>query len=385
MPKGRYAVANSYPWPQQTPSLTGTKGVYKYGTGVQFPTIVYQSSNYFIDVVFTADVAPSPTPTVTPTSPPASPSPTPTDPPTTASPTPTDPPTTQPPAATLMGWQVTSQNVGLAPLGLSCDTLPAYTGPDKPARGALISGKLVSQSLDLSAGGVTIEKSCIKPTSVGRGLPVLTTTDNNVTFKPGADLVTIRDSEISGELLSNEMGALSTGFIGIANLQRNYVHHLGSGLALYNTGQTLDSIVENNYVTDMLGWGNPATDGNHSDAFTIRDFTDAQRSTRVATIVNNRFDCDSPNATGAFFIQAYADRIDNVTLSGNLLEGRGWLLGLEWKNAGYSNIRAIDNRFNPAPDAFGTVYEDGGPGWAEWTDNYRYDPAQPDGKGTKIG
>jgi len=384
MPKGHYAVANSYAWPKQTTSLTGTKGVYKYGSTVAYPTTVYQSSNYFIDVVFVADAAPSPTPTVTPTDPPASPTPTPTDPPTTASPTPTDPPTTQPPSTTLMGWQVTPQNVGLAPLGMTCDSLPVYTGPDKPANGAVISGQLVAKSLDLSAGGITIEKSCVRPTSVGRGMPTLTTTDYNGNLLPGADLVTIRDSEIDGSRLTAELSAWTAGFVGIANLQRNYIHHIGTGVNLMNTGTSLDALVENNYITDMTAWGDPATNGNHSDGFTIRDFTDAQRADRQVTVRNNRIDCSNGDScTGAFFIQAYSGRIDNLTLTGNLLEGVGYTLGLEWKNAGYSNVAATNNRF--VSTGWGPVYYDGGPGFSQWTDNYRYDSAATDGKGAVVG
>ena len=82
------------------------------------------------------------------------------------------------------GWTVTADTVGLAPLGLSCESLPVYTGPAKPVAGSTISGQLINNGLDLSAGGITIERSCIQPTSIGRGLPVLTTTDNNTTFRP---------------------------------------------------------------------------------------------------------------------------------------------------------------------------------------------------------
>ncbi len=53
-----------------------------------------------------------------------------------------------------------------------------------------------------------------------------------------------------------------------------------------------------------------------------------------------------PNATGAFFIQALSERIDNITIEGNLL--------------------------------------DGGEGWTTWQDNYRYDPNRADGKGAVV-
>ena len=210
----------------------------------------------------------------------------------------------------------------------------------------------------------------------------MTTTDNNDDYLPGDDLVIIRDSEITGTLLSQESAAYSTGFIGIATLQRNYVHHFGSGLALFHAGTRLNSLIENNYVTDMLGYGDPATTGNHSDAFTIRDFTDEAKSDRTATIRNNRFDCDSPNATGAFFIQAYAGRIDNVTIEGNLLEGNGYQLALEAKNSGYSNVSAINNRFSGT--GFGPVYAIGGSGFARWENNYRYSPSGADARGSVI-
>lgn len=282
----------------------------------------------------------------------------------------------------VQGWTLTAETVGLAPLGLSCDSLPVYTGPAKPLAGTTISGQLITNGLDLSAGGIMIERSCIQPTSIGRGLPVLTTTDNNVTFLPGPEPVTIRDSEIDGSRLGTEMGALSTGFIGIATVQRNYVHHLGSGIALFHSGASLDALIENNYVTDLLGWGDAATTGNHSDAFTIRDFSNVERPDRKAVIRNNRFDCDSPNPTGAFFIQAYAGRIDNVTIEGNLLEGSGYQLALEAKDSGYSNITATDNRFSGT--GFGAVYVTGGPGFASWQDNYVYAAAAPGARGTAV-
>ena len=102
MPQGRYAVQNQYSWPRQTASLTGTGGVYSYGSGVRFPTSTYQASSYFIDPVFTPDVTagPTATPTVKPTptptvssSPSASPTTSPTASPPSSSPSPATSPT----------------------------------------------------------------------------------------------------------------------------------------------------------------------------------------------------------------------------------------------------------------------------------------------------
>ncbi len=281
--------------------------------------------------------------------------------------------------APTIGWAVDATTVGLAPLGLTCDQLPAYTGsPDIPA-GTTISGKRFTGNINLYLGNITIERSCFKPTSAGRGLPIASTNNYNGDYEPAKGQVIIRDSEFDGSLLSLESAAYATGFIGIADLQRNYVHHFGSGLAPMNTGDQLDALVEHDYVTDMLGFGDGATTGNHSDSFTIRDFTDAVRPDRVAIIRSNRFDCDSANATGAFFIQAWAGRIDNVYIEGNLLEGGGYNLVLEANNSGYSNVNATNNRYKPT--GYGAVYYSGGSGWATYQDNYIYDPTQPDAKG----
>jgi hypothetical protein len=283
------------------------------------------------------------------------------------------------------GWTVNEKTVGLAPLGLVCSQLPVYTGPSPIPAGSVISGKRFTSNVSLHLGNITIEKSCFQPqlSSVGRGSPLATTTNFQVSpYPPTSTKVIIRDSEFDGSLLSTELAAFAVGFWGIADLQRNYFHHLGGGLALINTGTQLDSLVEHNYVTRMIAWGDAATTGNHIDAFTIRDFTAAQKSTRKAIVRNNRFDATAPsNVTGAFFIQPLWERIDNVFIEGNLLEGNGFNLGLEQKT-GYKNINATNNRFNPT--GYGATYTDGGEGWTTWRDNYRYDPTKSDAKGAVV-
>lgn len=281
-----------------------------------------------------------------------------------------------------VGWRVNAGNVGLAGVGLSCGSLPRYTGPTKVPAGAVISQKRVTSALDLSAGGITIQRSCIQPTSVGRGTAVLGTLDYTDSGDFPARPVVIRDNDIDGSLLGHQSAALSTGFIGIADLSSNYVHHFGSGLALVDTGTSLDARVDRNYVTDLLGWGDPATTGNHSDAFTIRDFDATKRPARRAVVVDNRFDCDSPNATGAFFIQAWSGRIDNVRIQDNLLEGDGFQLALEANSHTYSNVEAVNNRFTGT--GWGATYYTGGPGWTTWKDNYLYNPKTNDGRGDAI-
>jgi len=240
----------------------------------------------------------------------------------------------------------------------------------------------ITYPLNLKAGNITISNSCVQPTYTLRGLPIIG--DYNYDdWTPTPSTVTIRDSDFDGSLLTQFDAAWSTGFMGVADLQRNYIHGFGSGIAILAAGTQLSSTVEGNYVRGLVAWGDPATDGNHSDAFTVRGFNASANPARTLTIQGNRFDCDSTNATGALFVQTNTDNIDNTTITGNLLEGAGYQLALEAQNGHtYSNVRAINNRFSGT--SFGATYRIGGPGWAQWTDNYINDPAATDNKGSVV-
>lgn len=301
-------------------------------------------------------------------------------------------PTTTPtnsPGADLYGWQLTAANVGLASVGLTCSSLPLYTGSPKPASGTVITGRRIPGSLDLSAGNITIDRSCVQPATgtIGSGLPVITTTDNNACTSAGCAVtpatVTISNSEIDGSMLSAHDAAFATGLIGIANMMNNYIHDLGSGIGLMNTGKTLDAVIEHNYITRLKAYGDGATTGNHSDGFTIRDFDAGTKPSRTVVVRNNRFDCNSGNDTGAFFIQTYAGNINNVTVTGNLLEGSGYNLGLnqDFGNT-YTNVTASNNRFTPS--GYGAAYVQGGLGWNSWSGNYLNDPSKGNNQGAVV-
>ncbi len=280
------------------------------------------------------------------------------------------------------GWSVNENNVGLAQFGIEGESLPVYTGPYEIPAGSVITGMRFTSPVSLYQGNITIEKSIFQPTSAGRGLPIVTTTNYNGNYESAKGKVVIRDSEFDGSKLNTETAGWATAFIGVADLQRNYVHGFGSGFALMNTGRQFDSLIEGNYITRLIAFGNPATTGNHNNAFTIRDFSDAQRSDRRAIVRGNRFVADSNNTTSAFFIQANTGRIDNVSVENNLLEGRGYNIGLESNNGGYSNVNVSNNRFNPT--GFGAAYVNGGPGWNSWSNNFRYNSANPNGAGAAI-
>lgn len=279
------------------------------------------------------------------------------------------------------GWDLTSNNVGLRSKGLDCADLPEYSGPQDVPAGTTIREKRITGPMNVSAGNITIDQSCFQPTRVDSGMPVVATT-NYDTLKPAAGVVTIRNSEFDGSLLSQQDSASVTGFSGVADLSNNYIHHFGTGISFIDTGTPHDVLVEFNYVTDLQAWGDGATDGNHSDGFTIREFDTSLAGSRKATIRNNRFDCDSGNDTGALFIQTYAGVIDDVTIEGNLLEGEGYQLGLNQTNHPYSNLRATNNRFSGT--GYGPAYVQGGSGWDVWEENFLFDPSQPAARGAAV-
>lgn len=300
-----------------------------------------------------------------------------------ATPTPTPTPT-----GTLMGWQKTAGNTGLASVGLSCDSLPTYTGPEFVPAGTTITGKRFTGGVVLSAGNITIDKSCFKPTGVGQGLPVVSTTNNNICnndgCQPAQGPVTISNSEYDGTLLSTQEAALSACAHGSMNQINNYCHHFGSGFAIINAGSTYSVTIDSNYIDDMVAWGDGATTGNHSDGFTIRDFNIDTTPTRQAIIRNNRINTASANTTGSFFIQdTWSAGISNVYTSGNLFTGLGWEMSAEKRNAPVTNINITNNRFGGTTDGGYGACATPNFGWT-FTQNYINDPTKADNKGAAV-
>lgn len=306
----------------------------------------------------------------------------------TADPTPPplapDPAPPAPPSSALFGWQLTAFNVGLAPHGLTCDRLARYEGPAKPPSGAVIRQLRVTQPLDLSNGNILIEKSCVRPESVGDHhayLITTTTCDGNGCKAPAVGGVVIRDTEIDGSALPAQTIAASCAFLGVGMLERNYIHGMGSGICFFETGTVFSAKAEQNYVRGLRSWGDPAQDGSHNEAATVRDFRDA--AGRRVEFLNNRLDVSGGNETGALFIQPTWLPIHNVFIHGNYLEGGGFNLYLEQTdNATYGNVNATNNRFRPT--GWGAAATASGPGYASWRDNYLYDAQQPDARGAPV-
>jgi hypothetical protein len=307
---------------------------------------------------------------------PAPPVPSPSPPPPGAGPT--------PPAAPLLGWQLTATNIGLAPHGLACDSFPVYQGSAKPAAGTVIRQVRVTVPLDLSNGNILVEKSCIRPGTVGSHNAFLVTTticSGNSCQATSVGNVVIRDSEIDASALPVRTIAGSCAFLGVGTLERNYMHGMGSGICFFETGTVLSARAEHNYVRGLRSWGDASQNGSHNEAATIRDFRDAPG--RKVEFLNNRLDCSGGNETGGLFIQPTWLPIHNVFIQGNYFEGGGFNLYLERTgNASYGNVNAVNNRFRPT--GWGPAATPSGPGYATWRDNHLYDSQRPDGKGAPV-
>lgn len=310
---------------------------------------------------------------------------------TTAATTTTSIPPVDPPSGVLMGWQLTPNNTGLAPHGLTCMGLPLYSGPAKLDAGRTYSNLRFEAALDLSAGNVTVEKSCIKPRNTGVLGSLSSTTfchsycENGL---PSGTRATVRDSEFDGSYISNANVAGSCAFDGIADLYRNYAHDVGSGICFRATDRnakagswganlSTSAVVSGNYVTRLRHSGEA-----HHDGGTVRDFRKDAGNTRSIVFINNRFDSQPINVTdwqtAAFVVQpTYSGySINNLWLDGNFLEGRAYNLTLEQAGGGYSNVHSTNNRFRQPVNCGGGCYGysavTGGPGWSEWTGNYLY-------------
>ena len=299
-------------------------------------------------------------------------------------PPPTTPPTT-PPTGLLKGWELNASNVGLAPKGLNCASLPEYTGSTSPAAGTVIKNVRVTKGLSLYAGNITIEQSCIQPTTLNQGQHIVTTNgpcgQNSCPVAPTP--VYIRDSEIDASKLSASTIGKSCAFLGVGTLERNYMHGMGTGICFFNTGSQLNATATNNYVHQLRHDAD-----SHNEAATIRDFETDKNPNRRLVFLNNRFDSSSGQDTGALFIQTYGGNIDQVTVEGNLLEGQGYQLGLEagFGNTYGRNMKAINNRFTGTGWGAAYVTRNGvSYGWGEWKDNYLYKPGATDAQGSAIG
>lgn len=290
------------------------------------------------------------------------------------------------PGGTLLGWQLTTSNIGLVGAGVDRASLAVYSGPSQLARGTTITDRKITVPIDMYAGDCTLRRCWIAPTSLGNPNGAFVSTvrfvgADNAQSPVGNNLV--EDCEIDGDAFALNINIASAcAFVGCATVSRCYMHGMGSGIAVLVTGATLSARLENNYVRGLRGFGDPGTTGSHNEATTVRDFPNA--TGRTLKWVGNRFDCStSGNDSGGVFIQPLWGPIANVTIDDNYLEGGGYNLYTEDHSGNsYSNVVVRNNRFRPT--GFGAAAVAGGPGFTTWTNNYIYNASDPDGKGAVV-
>jgi hypothetical protein len=280
-----------------------------------------------------------------------------------------------------LGWTLTTANTGLAGVGLTCAGLPLYTGTNKPAAGTTISRvRITHEELILSNGNITLDRVCIQPTNVSNRMGVVFGY-NPDTGDDQLGNATIIDSDIDGSLVTNASVYTACGFRGAGSVYRTKIWGLGNGICYFGSPAVSSSVVEGNYVFGLRGgmYGTPPQQS-HNESGTIRGFTGTSLVWR-----NNKLISQTGSDSGALFIQTISGNIQNVLIEGNYFETAAWNLALEaaYGNT-YSAMQAKNNRFVIPPGGFGAAYVTGGPGWAVWSENYRYDPAAPDGKGLPV-
>jgi hypothetical protein len=247
-----------------------------------------------------------------------------------------------------------------------------------------ISGMRIETTLDLSLGDITVERSCIRPPSSAKA--IVMTTDfikcNDGCQAPKQVFFRNNDVDATRIPISDQL-ASACAFLGAGIVERNHMFGMGSGICFYNTGRDHDAIARGNYVHKLRTHGDA-----HNEAGTLRDFVTTTNPNRRAVFEGNRLDAATGRDSAALFLQAggYSDDIDNVLVTGNLLEGLAfyqlWLDASGGKIYG-KNMRATNNRFGGsgkvALQRNGIAY-----GWAEWSGNHVNDPKQPDNRGAVV-
>jgi hypothetical protein len=322
------------------------------GTPGSFPTASYSNTNYFRDVVFVPSAA----------APPVDP-----------------PPVDPPPSGTLMGWQLTASNTGLAGAGVNRNTLPVYTGPEIVPAGTTITLKKITTGLLLHNGNITLDRCWIQP-AASMGLSSLIFTYNPDNGNGPAGPVTIKDCDIDGSAVTSSLIYADCAVRGACNVLRCNIWGMGTGIAIYNSPAMPTQLIEGNFVHGLRG-GVYAGQQSHNESATIRGFNGASCIWR-----NNKLESLTGSDSGALFIQTYAGPINNVLIEGNYFDSYGYDLPLEAAyGSSYSNMRANNNRFYYPPKGFGVGYVTGGPGWTQWTNNHYYDATKADAKGAVVG
>ncbi len=283
-----------------------------------------------------------------------------------------------PPSENLYGWQLNSSNTGLAGVGIDKNALSNYTGSGTPASGTVISLKKITIPLWLINGNITLDRCWYQPTYRLTNDSILTTYDFNDGWTPAPSISHIYDCDIDGTAISASLVAGCCGMRGLANMLRNNVYGMGTGIAIFSYALEASCLIENNYVHDLRAYGD-----SHNESGTIRSFNPTNDPSITNIWRNNWLESMTGSDSGALFGQPYSTDINNVYIEGNYLKTYNYcvVIGTYGSNT-YRNYNVNNNRFEQV--GFGPFWVNYGPGFATWTENYYNNSANPDNKGSVI-
>lgn len=364
-PRGHYAVNNPYTWPRVSGNLTGVKGVYRYGSTSGYPTSVYETSNYWVDVVFTATVVAPPTTT-------------------NATPTPTT--MTTPPTTTTS-----------SPPSTGCAASPSSCGyPDAtntgPAAGTIFI-KVPSQQTSGDGWVWDTNYGAVKPTTAGAilsGLDITggvlidvpnVTVTNSIVRNCGldGDVIMVRyrssDSGLRGsgaKIIHNTLGA-SPGCTerprsGVRDVygeapnldaDSNNISGTGNGVSTEVSG-----IISNNWVHNL---GHAA--GDHHSGISTHGGATGLTWQHNTVLLYGMPQPGGGGVSGALTVDSDFGYGQNTTVQDNLISG-----GAYTTYGGYnpsSNIKFLNNRFVCGAWDYGpsATFYPNNPG-NEWAGNY---------------
>jgi hypothetical protein len=281
-----------------------------------------------------------------------------------------------------LGWERTPENTGLARLGISCDSLPLYTGPANPAANTTITLQRIEYpELILANGGITLDRVCVRPTSASNRMGVVFGYNPDTGSNQLGD-VTILDSDIDMSLVSNPSIFTACGFRGAGSVYRTKIWGGGNGICYFGAPGVNVSEIVDNLVYQLRGgmYGTPPQQS-HNESGTVRSFAGTRLVWR-----GNKLISLTGSDSGALFNNTIDGDISNFLIADNYFETTAWNLAME---AAYGNtyraVQALNNRFVVPPGGFGAAYHTGGPGWTVWADNYRYNAGAADAKGIVVG
>jgi hypothetical protein len=205
--------------------------------------------------------------------------------------------------------------------------------------GSVVSGFDIQGTVDIDAPNVTLKNSRIR----GARYAV-------VLIKQGTLGVVVEDCEIDGVGSGNDG---SSGIQGAGTFRRNNIYHVENGFALNGS-----SLIEDNYVHDLLASGSPHYDGIQIDGG-MSDVT-----IRHNTIINQY------TQTSAVMIDNYFGPISNISVENNVLIGGGYTVysDAQFNGGPVTGVSFTANRLGKGKWGYGSIVKNT-PVWRDNVDN----------------